>query len=95
LLPAGHEFDYTGVFATSPRDAPGQGKQLVEACKADVEQQVARTSVCRLNTLPAVVFRESIYIGDTDLSQEEVQQLVFKLGQVGSKTLHAKLLTCC
>ncbi|GFH14231.1 PPPDE putative peptidase domain-containing protein [Haematococcus lacustris] len=48
----GHEFDYTGVFATNPRDAPG-----------------------------LVVFRESIYMGETDLSQEEVQQLIYKMGQ--------------
>lgn len=48
---AGHEFDYTGVFATSPKDPPGQ-----------------------------VVFRESIYMGETDLTQEEVQQLVYKMG---------------
>uniref|UniRef100_A0A7S0R2E0 PPPDE domain-containing protein n=1 Tax=Chlamydomonas leiostraca TaxID=1034604 RepID=A0A7S0R2E0_9CHLO len=47
----GHEFDYTGVFATSPRDPPGQ-----------------------------VVFREAVFMGTTDLSQEEVQQLVFKMG---------------
>lgn len=29
----------------------------------------------------AVVFRETLHIGDTDLSQEEVQQVVHRLGQ--------------
>mmetsp|Transcript_2337 Transcript_2337/g.3876 ORF Transcript_2337/g.3876 Transcript_2337/m.3876 type:complete len:195 (-) Transcript_2337:778-1362(-) len=48
----GHEFDYTGVFATNPRDAPGQ-----------------------------VLFRESVYVGDTDLTQEEVHQVIVKMGQ--------------
>mmetsp|Transcript_31077 Transcript_31077/g.69004 ORF Transcript_31077/g.69004 Transcript_31077/m.69004 type:complete len:204 (-) Transcript_31077:621-1232(-) len=48
----GHEYDCSGVFATNPRDAPGQ-----------------------------VLFRESIYMGETDLTAVEVQQLVSKLGQ--------------
>uniref|UniRef100_A0A7S3RAL3 PPPDE domain-containing protein n=1 Tax=Dunaliella tertiolecta TaxID=3047 RepID=A0A7S3RAL3_DUNTE len=48
----GHEYDCTGVFATSPRDAPGQ-----------------------------VFFRESIYMGETNFSPAEVQQLVYKMGE--------------
>eukprot|EP00798_Chlamydomonas_sp_ICE-L_P027130 gene27130-2359_t len=48
----GHEYDCSGVFATNPRDAPGN-----------------------------VIFRESHYVGETDLSQAEVQQLVARLGQ--------------
>jgi hypothetical protein len=48
----GHEYDCSGVFATNPRDAPGQ-----------------------------VVFREAISMGHTNLSAQEVQQLVQKMGQ--------------
>lgn len=60
----GHEYDYSGVFATKPRDAPGP-----------------------------VVFRESIPVGDTTLSQAEVQQLVQQMGlQYKGNTYH--LLQC-
>jgi hypothetical protein len=48
---AGHDHDCSGVFATKPRDAPGQ-----------------------------VVFRETIYMGDTDLTQDEVHALVQSMG---------------
>lgn len=48
----GHDYDYSGVFATKPRDAPGQ-----------------------------VIFRESIHMGETTLSQSEVQKLVQQMGQ--------------
>lgn len=47
----GHDYDCSGIFATNPRDPPGQ-----------------------------VVFRESIYLGDTDLTQAEVLQLVQTMG---------------
>ncbi|KXZ48970.1 hypothetical protein GPECTOR_24g260 [Gonium pectorale] len=47
----GHDFDYSGVFATNPRDAPGQ-----------------------------VVYRESIPMGETNLSQQEIHQLVQRMG---------------
>ncbi|KAG1681599.1 hypothetical protein FOA52_014107 [Chlamydomonas sp. UWO 241] len=47
----GHDYDQSGVFATNPRDPPGQ-----------------------------VVFRESIYMGDSDLTRTEVQQLVQAMG---------------
>jgi hypothetical protein len=33
------------------------------------------------DVLPAVVFRESVYVGDTDLSQDEVHQIIVKMGQ--------------
>lgn len=48
----GHEYDASGIFATSPKDAPGP-----------------------------VTFRESAVVGVTELSSEEVQQLVHNLGQ--------------
>ncbi|GIL72375.1 hypothetical protein Vretimale_4154 [Volvox reticuliferus] len=47
----GHDYDYSGVFATNPRDAPGQ-----------------------------VVFRESIPMGETDLTQQEIHHLVQRMG---------------
>ncbi|PNH01764.1 Desumoylating isopeptidase 2 [Tetrabaena socialis] len=50
-LLAGHDYDYSGIFATNSRDAPGQ-----------------------------VVFREAIPMGETDLSQQEIHQLVQRLG---------------
>lgn len=48
----GHEYDAPGVFATSPKGAPG-----------------------------IVTFRESIPIGVTDLSPQEVYEVVQQLGQ--------------
>lgn len=48
----GHEYDASGVFATSPKDAPGP-----------------------------VTFRESIVVGETALSSDEVQALMHTLGQ--------------
>ncbi len=33
---------------------------------------------CAVN---AVIYRESVYIGETDLTQEEVHQLILKMGQ--------------
>ncbi|GFR48623.1 hypothetical protein Agub_g10537 [Astrephomene gubernaculifera] len=47
----GHDYDYSGVFATNPRDAPGQ-----------------------------VIFRESIPMGETELSQQEIHHLVQRMG---------------
>ncbi|MEW5300325.1 MAG: hypothetical protein WDW38_008243 [Sanguina aurantia] len=47
----GHDYDYSGVFATNPRDAPGQ-----------------------------VQFRESLHMGNSNLTQAEIHQLVQKLG---------------
>lgn len=47
----GHDQDVSGIFATAPRDAPGQ-----------------------------VIFRESIDMGETDLSQQEIHQLVQRMG---------------
>lgn len=47
----GHDYEYSGVFATAPRDAPGQ-----------------------------VIFRQSVPMGETDLTQQEVQQLVSRMG---------------
>ncbi|PNW69915.1 hypothetical protein CHLRE_17g698100v5 [Chlamydomonas reinhardtii] len=46
-----HDYDYSGIFATNPRDAPGQ-----------------------------VVFRESILMGETHLSQAEIHALVQRMG---------------
>mmetsp|Transcript_35035 Transcript_35035/g.63028 ORF Transcript_35035/g.63028 Transcript_35035/m.63028 type:complete len:211 (+) Transcript_35035:58-690(+) len=47
----GHEYDSPGIFATAPKEPPGQ-----------------------------VVFRESILIGETDLSHQEVYRLVQQMG---------------
>ncbi|KAG2494192.1 hypothetical protein HYH03_007550 [Edaphochlamys debaryana] len=47
----GHDYDYSGVFATNPRDAPGQ-----------------------------VIFRESVPMGETNLSQQEIHHLVQRMG---------------
>ncbi|KAK9818449.1 hypothetical protein WJX74_002434 [Apatococcus lobatus] len=47
----GHDLDISGVFATSPKDAPGP-----------------------------VVYRESVVVGETSASPEEVQQIVQRLG---------------
>ncbi|EFJ49855.1 hypothetical protein VOLCADRAFT_73996 [Volvox carteri f. nagariensis] len=47
----GHDYDYSGVFATNPRDAPGQ-----------------------------VVFRESIPMGETTMTQQEIHHLVQRMG---------------
>jgi len=48
----GHDADVSGIFATEPRDAPGQA-----------------------------VYRESVDMGCTDLTPEEVHQLVLALGR--------------
>lgn len=48
----GHDYEASGIFATSPKDAPGP-----------------------------VVFRQSVLIGETTLTAEEVQSLVQTLGQ--------------
>lgn len=47
----GHDNEYTGIFATKPKDAPGQ-----------------------------VVYRQSVTIGQTDLTRAEVEQLIFRMG---------------
>ncbi|GLC36061.1 hypothetical protein PLESTB_000533500 [Pleodorina starrii] len=47
----GHDYDYSGIFATNPRDAPGQ-----------------------------VIFRESIPMGETDMSQQDIHRLVQRMG---------------
>lgn len=48
----GHDYDLSGVFATNPREAPGQA-----------------------------IFRETIHVGETNLSPAEVQRLIQKMGQ--------------
>ncbi len=72
----GHDYEASGIFATSPKDAPGPGtcvhhNTTIRCIKSPTHHSNTHT----------VVFRQSIMIGETGLSPEEVQMLVQTLGQ--------------
>lgn len=62
----GHEYDVSGIFVTSPREAPGP-----------------------------VLYRESIIIGETSMSREEVHELVSKMGEEYKGNLYHLLQRNC
>ena len=73
---SGHDLDISGVFATSPRDAPGPGERPLQfLCFALKGAQTSQTGCPH-----PVVFRESVTVGETRASPEEVQQIVQSLG---------------
>lgn len=67
----GHDYEASGIFATSPKDAPGPGTLHLES----VLVHHLSSSLC------TVVFRQSMLVGETTLTAEEVQMLVQTLGQ--------------
>ena len=75
----------SGVFATNPRDAPGPGEALFDLF---VFNGVKLRSACRYRPFDksmvilccAVVWRERVVVGETDMNPQEVQEVVQQLG---------------
>lgn len=92
----GHDYECSGIFATNPRDPPGAGMLSLHAghsaqslpcywLHADTQHWILTASFIHLPHFKsaffnAVVFRETVYMGDTDLTQAEVLALVQKMG---------------
>ena len=77
---AGHEYDVSGVFATNPKDAPGPGESpLLNELQL---QAGASCTPAWLNVLHfAVLFRENVLVGHTQMSPQRVQQAVQEMGE--------------
>ncbi|DBA93725.1 TPA: hypothetical protein ACH3X3_013792 [Trebouxia sp. C0006] len=76
----GHEYDVSGVFATNPKDAPGPGESpLLNELQL---QAGASCTPAWLNVLHfAVLFRENVLVGHTQMSPQRVQQAVQEMGE--------------
>lgn len=74
----GHDYDVSGVFATNPREAPGAGGCTLcsHAFRPGSQTHLPDQQPC----MPAVHFRESIPMGDTDKTPAQVQQLIAQMG---------------
>ena len=84
---AAHPYECSGIFDTAPLEAPGDG--ALPSSKVVLQHQLicmyavtgSHRNLCNSQTVSAVSFRTSIYVGDTYYTAEELEDMIAHMGR--------------